>query len=95
MSLALYGTDQPPSQWRTTHAGRLSFELEDGALRYVRAGIVEVLRGIAALVRDAAWGAVAATLDELSILRTTGTPRACPGDPLPRCRPVPSPGARW
>ena len=67
MTLPLYGTDEPPASWRTIQAGRLSFELEDGAIRHVRADGVEVLRGVAFLVRDAAWGTVPASLDELSI----------------------------
>lgn len=38
------------------HAGDLSCELEDGAIRYVRWRRLEVLRGIAYLLRDADWG---------------------------------------
>ena len=37
-------------------AGPLSVELDNGALRYVRVGGVEVLRAIAFLVRDENWG---------------------------------------
>ena len=37
-------------------AGGLSFTYDDGALRHIRLGEVEILRGIAFLVRDRDWG---------------------------------------
>lgn len=37
-------------------AGGLSFTYQDGALRHIRLGEVEILRGIAFLVRDRDWG---------------------------------------
>ena len=37
-------------------AGALSFTYQDGALRHIRLGDVEILRGIAFLVRDRDWG---------------------------------------
>lgn len=54
--VALYGTDEPLPERRLLRAGRVSTSLENGALRWIRYGDVEVLRGIAFLVRDRAWG---------------------------------------
>ena len=69
MSIPIHGTNQPAAFWRTIRAGPLSFELEEGAVRYVRLNGVEVLRGIAFLVRDADWRTVAAKFDEVSVER--------------------------
>lgn len=54
--VALYGTDEPLPARRLLRAGPVSATLENGALRWIRFGDVEVLRGIAFLVRDRAWG---------------------------------------
>ena len=77
-ALAIYGTDEPPVAWRRVAAGRLSFDWEAGAVRNVRVDGLEVLRGIAFLVRDAGWGTVPATLADLRIERDGDTARvAC------------------
>ena len=54
--LKLCGTEEidPPSRKLT--AGAITAELETGQLRYVEFDGVEVLRGIAFLVRDQNWG---------------------------------------
>ena len=54
--LKLCGTEEidPPSQQLA--AGPLTAELENGQLRYIALNGVEVLRGIAFLVRDQNWG---------------------------------------
>jgi hypothetical protein len=57
-------TDPPP---RRLTAGRLIAELENGQLRYVSFAGVEVLRGIAFLVRDENWGTYAPQIDDLRI----------------------------
>ena len=54
--VAHYGTDEPLPERRLLRAGPVSATLENGALRWIRYGDVEVLRGIAFLVRDRAWG---------------------------------------
>ena len=55
----------PPS--RVLKAGPLSAELENGQLRYIRIGDVEVLRAIAFLVRDENWGTFTPKLENLAV----------------------------
>lgn len=54
-SIALFGTSQPVPEQITLTAGPLSATLENGAMRWIRHGDVEVLRAIAWLVRDRNW----------------------------------------
>ncbi|HEX6010870.1 MAG TPA: hypothetical protein VFY87_03505 [Geminicoccaceae bacterium] len=63
----LCGTDLVNPPVRTLKAGPLTVELDDGALRYVRFGEVEVLRAIAFLVRDENWGTFTLSIEELKI----------------------------
>jgi len=55
----------PPSS--RLGSGRLAVELENGQLRYVRYGGVEVLRGIAFLVRDENWSTYSPQIENLDI----------------------------
>ena len=64
--VAHYGTDEPLPERRLLRAGPVSATLENGALRWIRYGDVEVLRGIAFLVRDRAWGT---TTPEIAALK--------------------------
>jgi hypothetical protein len=66
-AVKLCGTEQvdPPS--RLLKAGPLSAELENGQLRYVKFGGVEVLRAIAYLVRDENWGTFTPSLQDVRI----------------------------
>ncbi|PAQ07068.1 hypothetical protein [Mesorhizobium temperatum] len=66
-AIRLCGTEQVDPQLRTLRAGPLSVELDNGALRYVRVGGIEVLRGISFLVRDENWGTDTPVLDDLQI----------------------------
>jgi D-apionolactonase len=54
-TVKLCGTDTADPAMRRLSAGKLSVELENVQLRYVRFGGVEALRGIAFLVRDENW----------------------------------------
>jgi len=63
----LCGTEKTDPPTRLLQAGTLSVELDNGALRYVRMGGVEVLRGIAFLVRDENWGTYTPTIDDLAV----------------------------
>jgi hypothetical protein len=63
----LYGTNEPPATWRTVQAGPLSVDFENGQLRYVRFGVVEVLRAISFLARDRYWGTFGAEIDSLEV----------------------------
>ncbi|MEO5760482.1 MAG: hypothetical protein ABIQ51_26915, partial [Mesorhizobium sp.] len=66
-AIRLCGTEQPSPPALTLRAGSLSVEFDNGALRYVRVGGIEVLRGIAFLVRDENWGTYTPALDNLLI----------------------------
>ena len=66
-AVKLCGTEEidPPS--RRLGSGPLSVELENGQLRYVRYAGIEVLRGIAFLVRDENWGTYSPQIENLDI----------------------------
>ena len=55
-AVKLFGTELQEVKGRALHAGPISAVLDNGALRYIRLGEVEVLRAIAFLVRDENWG---------------------------------------
>jgi hypothetical protein len=55
-AVKLFGTELQEAKGRVLHAGPISAVLDNGALRYIRLGEVEVLRAIAFLVRDENWG---------------------------------------
>lgn len=77
---ALYGTDAPIAPAERLIVGPLSFTLEQGALRHIRVGEAEILRGISFLVRDRNWGTLVPKLDlldrQVSKERATVTIRA-------------------
>ena len=54
--IRLYGTLEPPAISDSITIGQLSFTLEEGALRHIRVGSIEIIRCIAFLVRDRDWG---------------------------------------
>jgi hypothetical protein len=66
-AIALFGTTQPVPERIELTAGPVSATLENGALRWIRLGDVEVLRGIAFLVRDRNWGTPTPQISDLSI----------------------------
>jgi D-apionolactonase len=66
-AIKLCGTEQPDGAGRVLRAGPLSVELDNGNLRYLRVGDVEVLRGLAFLVRDENWGTCIPTLSDLVV----------------------------
>ncbi|MER8481780.1 hypothetical protein [Mesorhizobium sp. M1322] len=45
----------------------MSVEFDNGAIRYVRIGGIEVLRGVSFLVRDVNWGTYAPVLEDIQI----------------------------
>ena len=71
-NVALCGTEQPDVIGRTLSAGALTVEFDNGQLRYLRIGGVEVLRAIAFLVRDENWGTYTPTLSKLHIEQDSG-----------------------
>jgi hypothetical protein len=68
-AMILFGTAQAPPERIALEAGPLTMTLENGALRWIRLGDVEVLRGIAFLVRDRNWGTPMPEIADLDIKR--------------------------
>ena len=66
-AIKLFGTEAPEPKTRTLTAGPISAVLDNGALRYIRLGEIEVLRAIAFLVRDENWGTFNPTISNLKI----------------------------
>jgi hypothetical protein len=66
-SIVLCGTEQPNVVGRTLNAGPLSVEFDNGNLRYLKVGGVEVLRALAFLVRDENWGTYTPVVSKLAI----------------------------
>ncbi len=66
-AIALCGTEQPDVAGRTLHAGPMTVEFDNGQLRYLKVGGVEVLRAIAFLIRDKNWGTAMPVLSRLKI----------------------------
>ena len=65
--IKLYGTDEPVPERVAISAGPVSFVVEGGALRWIRLGEVEVVRGVAFVVRNAKWGTVNPEIRNLEI----------------------------
>ena len=66
-AVKLCGTEMVDAPSRLLRAGPLSAELDGGQLRYVTFAGIEVLRGIAFLVRDEKWGTYTPQIDDLRI----------------------------
>ena len=66
-AIKLYGTEEPVPERIALSAGPVSFVIEGGALRWVRLGETEVLRGVAFVVRDRNWGTVNPDIRNLEI----------------------------
>jgi len=66
-AVKLCGTDQPDVVGQILTAGPLSAEFDNGNLRYLKVGGVEVLRALAFLVRDENWGTYVPALSDLKI----------------------------
>ncbi len=64
-AIKLFGTEVPDGKRRELKAGHLTAMLDNGGLRYIRYRGVEVLRGIAYLVRDKNWGTYAPAIEGL------------------------------
>jgi D-apionolactonase len=69
-AIKLFGTDVPDGKKRVLTAGPLSATLDNGALRDIRYRGVEVLRGIAFLVRDKNWGTYAPDIPRVKVRET-------------------------
>lgn len=65
-AIDLYGTDIPDAPSERITVGQLSFSLQGGAIRHIKFGGIELLRGIAFLVRDRDWGTLSPKIVEVS-----------------------------
>ncbi|WP_417242884.1 hypothetical protein [Celeribacter sp.] len=65
-AVELYGTDIPDAPAERIEVGQLSFSLQGAAIRHIKFGDVELLRGIAFLVRDRDWGTLSPKIVEMS-----------------------------
>src|SRR5262245_54574976 len=66
-AIRLCGTEQPDVAGRVLTAGPLTVELDNGNLRYLKVGGVEVLRSLAFLVRDENWGTYVPALSDVVV----------------------------
>jgi D-apionolactonase len=64
-----YGRDEEPPKREIVPAGQLTVELEGPQIRAVRAGDVEILRGVYMAVRDEEWGTVPGSVSGLELQR--------------------------
>jgi D-apionolactonase len=69
-AVALFGTTQPLPKRVELKAGPVTAVLESGALRWIRYRGIEVLRGIAFLVRDRSWNTASPLLSNLEVHQT-------------------------
>jgi hypothetical protein len=69
-AVALFGTTEPVPERIILTAGPVTATLENGALRWICLGDIEVLRGIAFLVRDRNWGTPTPSISDLSVNQT-------------------------
>jgi len=66
-AIKLCGTEQPDVVGRVLRAGPMQVEFDNGQLRYLRVGGVEVLRALGFLVRDENWGTYTPTISDLMV----------------------------
>jgi D-apionolactonase len=71
-AIAWFGTTESPPERLELAAGPVSITVENGALRWIRIGAVEVLRGIAFLVRDRNWGTPMPEISALDLRQIEG-----------------------
>src|SRR5262245_52687475 len=69
-AVKLFGTDVADSKGKLLEAGAISAMLDNGALRYIKLGDVEVLRAIAYLVRDENWGTFTPKISNLKVSKS-------------------------
>src|SRR5262245_15416472 len=67
LAIKLFGTEVPEPKQKTLRAGPLSAVFDNGGLRYIKLGDVEVLRAVAFLVRDENWGTFTPEISNLKV----------------------------
>ncbi|MGH6896196.1 MAG: hypothetical protein ACREJ5_06580 [Geminicoccaceae bacterium] len=71
-AIKLFGTDEPGPEQRLLTAGPVTVTLENGQLRWVKLGGVEVIRAIAFLIRDRNWSTCPPEISNLRIDESGG-----------------------
>jgi D-apionolactonase len=71
-AIKLFGTDEPVPEQRRLTAGPLTATFEDGQLRWIKLGDVEVIRAIAFLIRDRNWSTCPPAIENLRIEERDG-----------------------
>ena len=66
-AVMLFGTEEATGAPRTLAAGPLTAELQNGELRHLSYGGVEVLRGVSFLIRDGEWATYAPEITNLVV----------------------------
>ena len=69
LAISLFGTDQPVPGRTVLSAGPLETTWEAGALRNIRYGGIEILRGIAFLSRDESWGNIPVEIANVHVVQ--------------------------
>jgi hypothetical protein len=67
--IEVFGTEEPPPERHKLVAGQLSAVLEDGNLRDIRFGGVELVRAVNYLARDDAWGTFKPVISNLDVFQ--------------------------
>lgn len=65
--VCLFGTEEAAATARRLTAGPVTAEFENGALRHIKYRGIEVLRGIAFLVRNVNWGTYTPDITDLQV----------------------------
>ena len=66
-AIKFFGTEASDGKRRELSAGPITAMFDNGALRYIRYRGIEVLRGIAYLLRDKNWGTYAPLIENLKV----------------------------
>ena len=69
LAISLFGTDQPVPERTMLNAGPLEATWEAGALRNIRYGGIEIVRGIAFLSRDESWGNIPVEIANVHVIQ--------------------------
>ena len=67
LPIRLYGTEEPVTPPRLLVAGPLTAELDNGNLRHIRLGGVEIIRAVSFIVRDRNWGTYNPAIEDLVV----------------------------
>ena len=71
-NVCLYGTEEAAAAARRLTAGPVTVEFENGALRHIKYRGIEVLRGIAFLIRNVNWGTYTPDIADLQVKEVGG-----------------------